>query len=112
MKQRHIILLIFTILSLFVNAQVGTRYRTISGQLVDAELKEPVVQAAVQLFNTSDSTFVGGTVSDEKGTFSIEAPSNGTFRLKILSIGLQAIEREVTIRRNQNQELGTLRMAP
>ena len=112
MKQRHITLLIFTILSLFANAQDGTRYRTISGQLVDVELKEPVVQAAVQLFNTSDSAFVGGTVSDDKGTFSIEAPSNGTFRLKILSIGLQAIEREVTIRRNQNQELGTLRMAP
>ena len=112
MKQRHFTLLIFTILSLFANAQDGTRFRTISGQLVDVELKEPVVQAAVQLFNTSDSTFVGGTVSDDNGTFSIEAPSNGTFRLKILSIGFQAIEREVTIRRNQNQELGTLLMAP
>lgn len=78
MKQGYITLLIFTFFSLFATAQDGTRYRTISGQLVDVELKEPVVQAAIQLFTISDSTFVGGTVSNDNGTFSIEAPSTGT----------------------------------
>ena len=85
---------------------------TISGQLLDADEKEPVLQATVQLFTANDSTFVGGTVSDNKGNFSIEAPSNGTYRLKISSIGYQTIEREVTLRRDQNQELGSLRMSP
>ena len=85
---------------------------TISGQLLDADEKEPVLQATVQLFTVNDSTFVGGTVSDNKGNFSIEAPSNGTYRLKISSIGYQTIEREVTLRRDQNQELGSLRMSP
>lgn len=85
---------------------------TISGQLLDADEKEPVLQATVQLFTVNDSTFVGGTVSDNKGNFSIEAPSNGTYRLKISSIGYQTIEREVTLRRDQNQELGNLRMSP
>lgn len=85
---------------------------TISGQLLDADEKEPIIQATVQLFTANDSTFVGGTVSDNKGNFSIEAPSNGTYRLKISSIGYQTIEREVTLRRDQNQELGNLRMSP
>ena len=92
-------------------AQEEYRRLTISGQLLDADLKEPMVQATIQLFTASDSTFVGGTVSNERGTFSVEAPSNGTFRLRISSIGYQTIEREVTIRRYQNQELGELLMS-
>ena len=110
MLRRTFIITLLLIPTLFAAAQ--NQVRTISGELIDQEMKEPVVQAAIQLFTTSDSTFVGGTVSNDNGTFSIEAPSNGTFKLKILSIGFKNIEREVTIRRNQNQELGTLLMVP
>ena len=85
---------------------------TISGKLLDADLKEPMVQATVQLFTASDSTFVGGTVSNIRGIFSVEAPSNGTYKLRITSVGYQMLEREVTLRRYQNQELGTLLLAP
>ena len=92
-------------------AQDYNRRLTISGQLLDAEFREPMMQATVQLFTTTDSTFVGGTVSDTKGIFIVQAPSNGTYKLKISSIGFQTIEREVTLRRNQNQELGELIMS-
>ena len=68
-------------------AQDESRRLTISGQLLDADLKEPMVQATIQLFTVSDSTFVGGTVSNEKGNFYVEAPSSGTYRLKITSVG-------------------------
>ena len=88
------------------------RRLTISGQLLDSDQKEPMIQATVQLFTTTDSVFVGGTVSDIKGNFIVEAPSNGTYRLKISSIGYQNIEREVTLRRYQNQDLGRLLMSP
>ena len=87
------------------------RRLTISGQVIDSDLKEPMVQASIQLFTASDSTFVGGTVSDISGTFIVQAPSNGTYRLKISSVGYQVIEREVTLRRYQNQELGQLLMS-
>ena len=92
-------------------AQEESRRLTISGQLLDADLKEPMVQATIQLFTVSDSTFVGGTVSNEKGNFYVEAPSSGTYRLKITSVGYQAMEREVTLRRNEHQDLGLLLMA-
>ena len=84
---------------------------TVSGNVYDAELNEPMVQATVQLFRQRDSTFVGGTVTDLRGNFSVEAPTNGIFKLKISSVGYQTIEREVTLRRNQSQELGTLLMS-
>lgn len=85
---------------LSATAQPETRRLTISGQLLDAEMKEPMVQVTIQLFLASDSTFVGGTISDNKGNFIIEAPSNGTFRLRVSSIGYQKLEREITLRRN------------
>lgn len=107
-----LIILLGVLMPCIAHGQTEYQRLTISGQLLDADEKEPVLQATVQLFTANDSTFVGGTVSDNKGNFSIEAPSNGTYRLKISSIGYQTIEREVTLRRDQNQELGSLRMSP
>ena len=107
-----LIILLGVLMPCVVHGQTEYQRLTISGQLLDADEKEPILQATVQLFTANDSTFVGGTVSDNRGNFSIEAPSNGTYRLRISSIGYQTIEREVTLRRDQNQELGDLRMSP
>ncbi len=85
---------------------------TISGSLTDVDAKEPIEQATIQVFWAKDSSFVGGTLTDTRGNFSIDAPSNGTFRLRISSIGYQTIEREVTLRRNQSMDLGVLLMKP
>ena len=97
----------FTALNAFSQSSED-RGLTISGTVQDADLKEPMMQATVQLFRQRDSTFVGGTVSDIRGNFSIQAPANGIYRLKISSIGYQPIQREVTLRRNQSIELGDL----
>ena len=107
-------LLLFTLLgltTLFAYAQ-EEHEQTVSGTVHDADLKEPMVQATVQLFRSKDSTFVGGTVTDLRGNFSVEAPSNGIYRLRVSSVGYQPIEREVTLRRNQSQDLGNLLMSP
>ena len=107
------VLIVFILIGLCVMhaAAQEPRERTISGNVHDAELKEPMVQATVQLFWAKDSSFVGGTVTDLRGNFAVEAPSNGIFRVKISSIGFQPIQREVTIRRNQSVDMGQLMMA-
>ena len=111
---RNIVTLAFLMLSIMsIKAQSGEdQGLTVSGNVHDAELKEPMVQATVQLFRKRDSTFVGGTVTDLRGNFSVEAPANGVYKLKISSVGYQSIEREVTLRRNQSQEMGLLLMSP
>ena len=81
-------------------AQEDDHVMTISGQLLDADLKEPMHLATIQVFWANDSSFVGGTISNERGNFRVEVPSAGTFRLKISSIGYQTLQREVTLRRN------------
>ena len=113
-KMRYLLLFIMMTVSLCSAAQSEDNDRglTVSGNVQDADLKEPMVQATVQLFRKRDSTFVGGTVTDLQGNFSVEVPANGIYRLKISSVGYQSIEREVTLRRNQSQDVGDLLMAP
>ncbi|MBR0202192.1 MAG: TonB-dependent receptor [Bacteroidaceae bacterium] len=86
--------------------------QNISGHLIDVEQKEPLPMVTVQLFWANDSTFLGGVVSDEKGNFSIEVPSNGTFRLNFSCMGFQKMEREVTLRKDRSADLGNLLMSP
>jgi len=106
-----IVVLLFGIAITSIEAQTRQSL-TISGHLTDRDSKEPMAQATVQLFWAKDSSFVGGTISGERGNFSVVAPSNGIYRLRISSLGYQTIEREVALRRGENQELGDLRMAP
>ena len=110
--KKYLFICIMLALAISAFSQPDDRGLTVSGSVEDAELKEPMVQATVQLFRQRDSTFVGGTVTDLRGTFSVEAPANGIYRLKISSVGYQTIEREVTLRRNQSQDVGRLQMSP
>ena len=104
-------LLMLAVLGIHAQTSDEDRGLTVSGTVRDAELKEPMVQATVQLFRKRDSTFVGGTVTDVRGNFSVEAPVNGIYRLRVSSVGFQPIEREVTLRRQQSQDLGELLMS-
>jgi hypothetical protein len=107
------ILLLFVLLSAMsfkAIAQEQSRF-SINGYITDVDLKEPMEHVSVQLFWAADSSFVGGTVTNERGIFSVDVPSRGTFRLKISFVGYQTIEREVTLRREQNLDLGNIRMS-
>ena len=107
----YLILFLWLLTATNLHAQDENRRLTISGQLSDADLEEPMIQATIQLFTASDSVFVGGTVSDVGGNFIVQAPSSGTYKMRISSIGYQTIEREITLRRNENQDLGALLMS-
>ena len=81
MKYITLLFILFLMSVLGAQAQEEDRRLTIGGQVMDADLKEPMVQATIQLFTASDSTFVGGTVSNERGNFYLSAPSCGEVRL-------------------------------
>ena len=110
--RKYIILFLLAILFPIAIYSQPREPLTISGTVFDTDLKEPLMHATVQLFTlTEDSTFVGGTVTNDEGAFSIEAPSNGVYRLKISSVGYKTIQREMTLRRNQGIDLGDLLMS-
>ena len=109
--RRYILLLLLLMVMVSVSGQPRENL-TISGHLTDVDAKEPIEQATIQMFWAKDSSFVGGTLSDSQGNFSLDVPSNGTYRLRISFIAYQTIEREVTVRRNQSVELGVMLMKP
>lgn len=110
---RHILLiLLLGITTIHIQAQSQRNNPVITGHLTDIDSKEPLDQATIQLFWINDSSFVGGTISNEKGNFAVEAPSNGTFRLKITSVGYQSLVREVSVRNLRDVDMGDLRLTP
>ena len=110
MVRNYLLTILFALFFICNASAQEQRERTISGCVQDADLREPLVQATIQLFRSKDSTFVGGTVTDIRGNFSVEAPSNGIYRLRISTVGFQPILREVTLQNNRNQDLGELLM--
>lgn len=79
---------IVTILWMLV-VTMGIQAQTISGKLVD-EKNEPLAYANIVLQQT-DSTFVTGTTSDEKGGFRLSKVSEGHYRLVISILGYQTM---------------------
>ena len=110
--RQFLLFFLLGITTIYIQAQSQRSNPVVSGHLTDIDSKEPLDQATIQLFWVSDSSFAGGTISNEKGNFSVEAPSNGTFRLKITSVGYQTWEREVSIRGLRDVDLGDLRLTP
>lgn len=110
MKREILLSVLLCLATLSVLAQDARRF-TINGHLTDIDSKEPMEHVSVQLFTAADSAFVGGTVSNERGNFSVDVPTVGTFRLRISFVGYQTVERELTLRRAENMDLGNIRMA-
>lgn len=94
-------LLVFT--SVFAMAQK----REISGTVIDSQSKDAVSMVTIQLLK-SDSTFVTGALSGDNGKFSIKAPSNGNFILKLSSVGYKVLTKNVSIKQNANAALGNV----
>ena len=84
--------------------------RIITGTIKDKDTNEPMIQTTVQLLKP-DSSFVTGTVSNEKGKFKITAPKNGKYLLKISSVGYVTTVKDLSIAGNRNIAMGTLPIA-
>ena len=97
------------LLLMFVAAFSFAQDRKISGTLIDKDTNEPLPQVTLQLLKT-DSTFVGGSVSDDEGRFSLTAPKSGKYLLKISSIGYVTQVKNLDMSGSQNQALGTVAM--
>lgn len=101
--KRHVLLLFLMAWSCLAIAQE----RMISGTLTDRDTNEPAEMLTVQLLRT-DSTFVTGTISNEKGAFKVAAPANGKYILRITGVGYNPLLKNVTISNGKSVVLGKL----
>ena len=80
--------------------------RTISGTILDKESGEPAIQASVSLLK-SDSTRVSSTASSTSGTFTLTAPQNGQYIVRVTYVGYKTLFRSVTME-GQPVKMGNL----
>lgn len=104
--KKTLMTLLLTIMALAASAQE----RKISGTLTDNETKEAMEQVTVQLLRT-DSAYVAGTVSDTRGSFSLKAPKNGKFLLKLTSVGYKTLVKNITISGDRDMNMGNMTMS-
>lgn len=62
---------------------------TVSGTVVEAESKEPAIQATVQLLSLPDSTYIAGIATLGKGYFTLPKVKEGKYVLKVSYIGFR-----------------------
>ena len=77
-----------------LTASIGLSAQTVSGKLID-ENGQPLPYANVVLLSLPDSAFVGGTISGEDGTFTLETTSESQI-VKISSIGYKTVCKPVS----------------
>lgn len=85
--------------------------REISGVIIDSESKEPAYQATVRLLKT-DSSLVTGAISDERGTFKMNAPSDGDYIVKITSVGYEPLLKPIKVQLGNNVNMGKIKIDP
>ena len=98
---------ILMMLLLLVSIASFAQERLVSGAIIDRDTKDPVEQVTVQLLKT-DSTYVTGVISNEKGLFHLNAPENGKYLLKITSVGYKPTVKRVVIEQDKNLVLGNV----
>ena len=106
---RRIVLLIIAVIATAVSALA--QERLISGVVIDGDSKEPAYQATVRLLKT-DSSLVTGAISDERGSFQLNAPADGDYIVKITSIGYEAWTKPIKVQLGNNINMGKIKIDP
>jgi len=106
------------LLAMFLGAIYATaQNEAVSGRVVDGDNGEPMGKATLQLYrintkknNTKDTTFVRGTLSDERGAFSFANLQSGNYLLKVSFLGYKELTRNFAKVDGSPRSLGSLKM--
>ena len=97
------------ILTSTVSSIAQTKNITVSGTVVEADTKEPVLQASVRLLSLPDSAFAAGGVTSANGKFTLPKVAAGKYVMHITYIGLQPQHIPLQLNAgNPNRNMGTI----
>lgn len=92
MKKTYLIL----ILSVICTMTFAQSASVISGQVVDKS-NMPIERATIVLLNLPDSTMIKGTLTNQKGSFSLNQIEDGKYVVRISFVGYKSYTRQVVI---------------
>lgn len=98
---------VLTLLLLFIAMMMQAQQHLITGAIIDKGTNEPVEASTVQLLR-ADSTYISGTISDENGLFSLQAPEDGSYLLKITSVGYKPTVRRIMMTQGKDLAMGKI----
>jgi len=108
---RSLYALLFSII--FFNPVFSQETITISGQILDAESKEPLAFANVAVHELDTNALVTGAISDEQGRFTIDGVALGEYKLYFTFIGFATLDRTVVAGGlNKVFDLGKVELLP
>ena len=81
---------------------------SISGTLVDAATNEGLAFANIGLIRATDTVYISGTASNEKGFFKFENIRNNQYILQVTAIGYENIKQILDV--TENIDLGIIKM--
>lgn len=106
MLKLRVIIYICFLCSFAASAQQGI----ISGTVSDSITNEKISFASVRLFNQSDSSYIKGTSTSEKGTFRIQA-STGNYLLDISFLGYKSKKINLSVSKDSpNLNIGNINL--
>ena len=84
--------------------------RTVKGKVVEQDTQEAVIQATAALM--SGEKVVANAVTNTNGFFSIKAPQEGTYTLKVTYVGFKAYTKKITLKDGKDYQAGTITLEP
>ncbi|MGM9704473.1 MAG: outer membrane beta-barrel protein [Prevotella sp.] len=100
---------LMVMLLMLICVATSAQQRKITGLLSDRDTREPMAMATVQLLK-ADSTYVLGTTSKDDGVFTMTAPANGKFILKMSSVGYTTLFKNIEVKNGADLALGSIEM--
>jgi len=104
---RRILLLIVAVLT----ALTSMAQLHVTGKVIESDSQEPVAQTTVKLLKT-DSTLAAGVLTKLDGSFSVKAPSAGTYIIQVTCVGFKAYTKRVSASNDKDVKLGTISLQP
>ena len=103
--RKVILVTVVLITSVVANAQ-----RLVSGKVVEQDTQEAVIQATASIL--SGEKVVANALTNMNGGFSIRAPHDGRYTLKITYVGFKTYTKQLNIRDGKDFSAGTITLEP
>ena len=84
--------------------------RTVTGKVVEQDTQEAVIQATAALL--SGEKVVANAVTNTNGSFSIKAPRDGSYTLKVTYVGFKTYSKKISIKDGKDYHAGTISIEP
>ena len=105
LMRKVILVTVVLITSVVANAQ-----RLVSGKVVEQDTQEAVIQATASIL--SGEKVVANALTNMNGGFSIRAPHDGRYTLKITYVGFKTYTKQLNIRDGKDFSAGTITLEP